>query len=85
MAIEKEGVITKAKVRRHDERTMILRIAVGDGEVDGEKFDIGTNASDGSPVWYFHGEKRYYTVSLRDLTEEVLRFREEIGVKASKI
>lgn len=86
MTVEQEHKIIKATVRRHDPRTMILRISVGEGEINGEKFDIGTNASDGSPVWYFHNEKRYYTVSLKALTDEVMDFRDSLGlIKEEKV
>lgn len=81
MAVEQEYAITKAKVRQHDKQTMILRLAVGEGEVEGEKFSIGTDVATGSPVWYFEKEARYYTVSLRALTEDVLDAR--AGLKSS--
>lgn len=81
MAVEQEGKIKKAKIKRYDEKAMFLRQSLADGEVDGEKFDLSININGDCVIWYFHNEGRYYTVSTRDLTEEVLRFREEIGVK----
>lgn len=76
MTVEKEFPITKAKIQRHDKKTMIFRVGIGEGEVDGEKFDISTNASNGDPTWYFSKEARYYTVPLKALTEDVLAARE---------
>ena len=77
MAIEKEAPITVAKVRRHDEKTMILRVGIGEGEVDGEKFDFSYSTS-GDPCWYFSAEGRYYSVSMKALTEDVINFRKEV-------
>lgn len=81
MPVEQEGEIKKAKIKRYGEKAMFLRQSLADGEVDGEKFDMSININGDCLIWYFHDEARYYTISTRDLTEAVLQFRKEIGVK----
>lgn len=66
----------EVNIQRHAPRTMILRVGVASGEVDGEKFDV-SYATNGSPTWYFHTEKRYYSIDIRELTEKVMEVREK--------
>ena len=77
MKSEQEG-ITKVKVKRHSERNIFLRQGIGDGEINGEKFDIALNIDGKAMLWYFHDEARYYSVRTGDLTVAVLKFREEL-------
>lgn len=78
MPIEQKIPIT-VNVIRYDAKTMIMRLAMGKGSTEDEEFDIGTNVGSGDPIFYFHKEGRYYSVSLREIAERVVELREKMG------
>ncbi len=71
------------KVVRQPKRKMILRFHLGEGELEnGDKFTFGYSAK--GLVWYFSKEARYYTIDYKELTNDVLAFREKELMKESK-
>jgi len=68
----------EVNIKRHSPRAIILRVEIAAGEIDGEKFDVsyGTN---GSPVWYFSTEGRYYSIDIKELTGKVIEVKQKVN------